>query len=64
MLVRNDMDRYHRVMDVIDRVPGLALRAATLRQQMVDKLREHHGYIRRTGEDTPEVTNWVWPHAR
>jgi xylulose-5-phosphate/fructose-6-phosphate phosphoketolase len=60
MLVLNDMDRYHLVMDVIDRVPGLARKAATLRQRMVDKRVEHHDYIRRTGEDLPEVTGWTW----
>src|SRR6185437_5752508 len=51
MLVLNDMDRYHLVMDVIDRVPGLARRAAVLRQAMVDKRAEHHDYIRRVGDD-------------
>jgi xylulose-5-phosphate/fructose-6-phosphate phosphoketolase len=61
MLVLNDMDRYHLVMDVIDRVPGLARRAATVRQRMVDKRTEHHAYVRRTGEDLPEVRDWVWP---
>ena len=60
MLVRNDMDRFHLVIDVIDRVPGLARRAATLRQEMVDKLAEHHDYVRRTGEDLPEVSDWTW----
>src|ERR1041384_895851 len=55
MLVRNGLDRYHLVIDVIDRVPGLARRAAVLRQTMVDKLGEHHDYVRRTGEDLPEV---------
>jgi xylulose-5-phosphate/fructose-6-phosphate phosphoketolase len=61
MLVMNDMDRYHLVMDVIDRVPGLARRAATLRQQMVDKRVEHREYTRRTGEDMPEIRDWTWP---
>ncbi len=60
MLVLNDMDRYHLVMDVIDRVPGLARRAAVLRQQMVDKRAEHRAYVRRTGEDLPEVRDWAW----
>jgi xylulose-5-phosphate/fructose-6-phosphate phosphoketolase len=60
MLVRNDMDRYHLVMDVIDRVPGLARRAATVRQQMVDKRTEHREYVTRTGEDLPEVRDWTW----
>jgi xylulose-5-phosphate/fructose-6-phosphate phosphoketolase len=60
MVVRNDMDRFHLVIDVIDRVPGLARRAAAVRQQMVDALAEHREYIRRTGEDRPEIRNWVW----
>jgi xylulose-5-phosphate/fructose-6-phosphate phosphoketolase len=55
MLVRNEMDRFHLVVDVIDRVPGLARRAATVRQAMVDKLHDHHDYVRATGEDLPEV---------
>jgi xylulose-5-phosphate/fructose-6-phosphate phosphoketolase len=61
MLVLNDMDRYRLVIDVIDRVPGLARRAAVLRQQMVDKRAEHRAYIRRVGEDLPEVRDWAWP---
>jgi xylulose-5-phosphate/fructose-6-phosphate phosphoketolase len=54
------MDRYHLVMDVIDRVPGLARRAAVVRQWMVDKRAEHHDYVRRTGEDLPEIRDWTW----
>jgi xylulose-5-phosphate/fructose-6-phosphate phosphoketolase len=61
MLVMNDMDRYHLVIDVIDRVPGLARKAATLRQDMVDRLARHHEYTRRTGEDLPEIVEWTWP---
>ena len=61
MLLLNDMDRYHLVMDVIDRVPGLGRRAATLRQEMVDKRAEHHAYVRSTGEDLTEITHWRWP---
>ncbi len=61
MLVMNDMDRYHLVMDVIDRVPGLARRAATVRQEMVDRRVRHREYVRRTGEDLPEVRDWRWP---
>src|SRR5438874_3427217 len=62
MLMMNDMDRYHLVMDVIDRVPGLARRAAGLRQRMVDKRAEHREYTRRTGRDLTEVSEWTWPH--
>jgi xylulose-5-phosphate/fructose-6-phosphate phosphoketolase len=60
MVVMNDMDRYHLVIDVIDRVPGLAQRAAVLRQNMIDKLAEHHAYVRKVGEDLPEIRDWVW----
>jgi xylulose-5-phosphate/fructose-6-phosphate phosphoketolase len=63
MVVRNDMDRYHLVLDVIDRVPGLGERAGALRQQMVDQRMKHHDTIRRTGEDLPEVRDWVWSPA-
>jgi xylulose-5-phosphate/fructose-6-phosphate phosphoketolase len=61
MVVMNDMDRYKLVMDVIDRVPGLATRAAVVRQRMVDKRAEHHRYVREHGEDLPEVRDWTWP---
>jgi xylulose-5-phosphate/fructose-6-phosphate phosphoketolase len=64
MLVLNDMDRFHLVMDVIDRVPGLARRAAMLRQRMVDKRAQHSEYVRETGEDLPEVRDWVWSSER
>jgi xylulose-5-phosphate/fructose-6-phosphate phosphoketolase len=63
MVVRNRLDRFHLVIDVIDRVPGLASTTAPLRQSMVDKLTEHHDYIRRTGSDLPEVADWSW-HGR
>jgi len=61
MVVMNDLDRYHLVMDVIDRVPELASRAAVLRQQMVDKRAEHRSYVRRTGVDLPDIRDWTWP---
>jgi xylulose-5-phosphate/fructose-6-phosphate phosphoketolase len=54
------MDRFHLVIDVIDRVPGLARRAAVLRQTMVDKRADHHAYVRESGQDLPEVRDWVW----
>ena len=60
MVVMNDMDRFHLVMDVIDRVPGLAERAGQLRQRMADTLARHHAWTREHGEDLPEVTNWTW----
>jgi len=61
MVVRNDIDRYHLAMDVLDRVPGLARKAANLRQWLVDQRTRHHDYVRRTGEDLPEVRDWMWP---
>jgi xylulose-5-phosphate/fructose-6-phosphate phosphoketolase len=60
MVVMNDMDRFHLVMDVIDRVPGLAGRAGRLRQRMEDTLARHHAWTRAHGEDLPEVSNWKW----
>ena len=61
MVVMNDMDRFHLVMDVIDRVPGLDQRAARLRQLMADMLIRHHAWTRAHGEDLPEVAGWTWP---
>ena len=61
MLVRNDMDRFHLVMDVIDRVPGLGPRAVVLRQAMADARSRHAEWIVAHGEDLPEVTGWSWP---
>ncbi|MFF1739094.1 phosphoketolase family protein [Streptomyces mirabilis] len=60
MVVRNDMDRYRLVMDVIDRVPGLGVRAAAVRQQMADARSRHHAWIREHGTDLPEVADWTW----
>jgi xylulose-5-phosphate/fructose-6-phosphate phosphoketolase len=63
MVVRNDLDRFHLVGDVIDRVPKLAARAAYAKQRLRDKLTEHEHYIHAHGEDMPEVRNWRWPAA-
>jgi xylulose-5-phosphate/fructose-6-phosphate phosphoketolase len=60
MAVLNDLDRYHLVADVIDRVPGLAVSAAYLKQLMQEKRIEHHHYIREHGIDMPEVRDWRW----
>jgi xylulose-5-phosphate/fructose-6-phosphate phosphoketolase len=60
MVVRNDMDRFHLVEDVIDRVPGLGSRYAHVRQSMSEKRIEHAEYIRAHGDDMPEVRAWRW----
>jgi len=61
MVMLNDLDRFHLVIDVIDRVPGIAARAAHLRQRMVDRRLECRAYTRREGEDAPEIRGWTWP---
>ncbi|RMD79367.1 MAG: phosphoketolase family protein, partial [Gammaproteobacteria bacterium] len=60
MAVRNDLDRFHLVMDVLDRVPGLGSRGAYLRQAMQRKRTEHRLYIAEHGEDLPEIRQWRW----
>jgi len=57
----NDLDRYHLVMDVIDRVPGLADRAGHLRQEMEDARLRARAYAREHGEDASEISEWRWP---
>jgi xylulose-5-phosphate/fructose-6-phosphate phosphoketolase len=64
MVMLNDMDRFHLVMDVIDRVPGLGPRAALLRQRMVDERLRHRAYTREVGDDMPDVRDWTWPGVR
>jgi len=61
MVMLNDLDRFHLVIDVIDRVPGLGERAAALRQEMVDARLRHRAYTREFGEDSPDVRDWTWP---
>jgi xylulose-5-phosphate/fructose-6-phosphate phosphoketolase len=61
MVMLNSLDRYHLVMDVIDRVPHLAARAAHLRQEMADRRLAARAHTRLTGEDVPEVAGWTWP---
>jgi xylulose-5-phosphate/fructose-6-phosphate phosphoketolase len=63
MVVRNDMDRFHLVSDVIDRVPKLGAVAAYVKQAMRDRLIEHREYIVHHGEDMPEIRDWKWPHG-
>jgi xylulose-5-phosphate/fructose-6-phosphate phosphoketolase len=61
MVMLNDLDRFHLVIDVIDRVPGLADRAGHLRQEMTDRRIAARAYTRDHGEDDPEIRDWTWP---
>ena len=60
MVMLNDLDRFHLVMDVIDRVPGLSATAGHVRQLMVDKRISCRAYTRAEGDDAPEITDWQW----
>jgi xylulose-5-phosphate/fructose-6-phosphate phosphoketolase len=62
MVMLNDLDRFHLVIDVIDRVPGLGARAAHLRQEMADRRLEARAWTREYGDDHPDVRDWTWPH--
>ncbi len=62
MVMLNDLDRFHLVMDVIDRVPGLSERCGRLRQVMSDRRLRARAYTREYGEDDPEIRDWVWPY--
>jgi xylulose-5-phosphate/fructose-6-phosphate phosphoketolase len=64
MVVLNELDRFHRVGDVIDRVPNLGARAAYAKQHLRDALLDHENYIRTHGEDMPSVRNWEWSSGR
>jgi xylulose-5-phosphate/fructose-6-phosphate phosphoketolase len=61
MVMLNDLDRFHLVMDVIDRVPGLGERAAHLRQELEDARLRCRAYTREHGDDPPEIRDWTWP---
>ena len=62
MVMLNDLDRFHLVMDVIDRVPGLSESSGRLRQEMSDRRIRARAYTREHGEDDPEIRDWVWPY--
>ena len=64
MTVLNDLDRFHLVMDTIDRVPQTGERGIYLKKQLRDKLIEHKRYIDLQGEDLPEIRNWMWGAKR
>ena len=63
MTVLNDLDRFHLVIDVIERVPLVGEKGTHLKQRLLDKLIEHKRYIRTHGQDMPEVRNWTWHDA-
>jgi xylulose-5-phosphate/fructose-6-phosphate phosphoketolase len=62
MVMLNDLDRFHLVIDVIDRVPGLADQAAPVRQQMTERRLAARAYTRAHGDDDPAIRDWTWPH--
>src|SRR5262249_17627355 len=61
MVMLNDLDRFHLVIDVIDRVPTLGSRVASLRQEMTDARLHARRYTRDHGEDDPAIAGWAWP---
>ena len=60
MVVLNDLDRFHLVQDVVDRVPTLGANVAYIKQAIRDKLFDHREYVRKYGDDMPEVRDWKW----
>jgi xylulose-5-phosphate/fructose-6-phosphate phosphoketolase len=61
MTVLNDLDRFHLVIDSVNRLPQTGSPGVYLQQQLRDKLIEHKRYIERYGQDMPEIRNWAWP---
>jgi xylulose-5-phosphate/fructose-6-phosphate phosphoketolase len=64
MVVINDMDRFHLCEDVIDRLPQLGSRAAYFKQKLREKLVDHRHYIRKHGDDMPEISGWTWGRSK
>jgi xylulose-5-phosphate/fructose-6-phosphate phosphoketolase len=62
LAIINQIDRFDLVIDVIDRVPGLAVRAAHLKEEMKNAIIDHLDYAHTHGTDRPEITDWVWPY--
>ncbi|HEY1419543.1 MAG TPA: phosphoketolase family protein, partial [Candidatus Dormibacteraeota bacterium] len=62
MVMLNNLDRFHLVADVIDRVPSLGTKAAHVRQRMMDQRLLHRQYTRDHGEDSPDIRDWIWPN--
>ncbi|MBR0827415.1 phosphoketolase family protein [Bradyrhizobium manausense] len=63
MVVLNKLDRFHLAIEAIERVPGLAVKAAHVKQQFRDALLKHSAYVREHGEDMPEIRDWIWPYG-
>ncbi|QOZ28488.1 phosphoketolase [Bradyrhizobium sp. CCBAU 51753] len=63
MVVLNGLDRFHLAIEVIERVPGLDIAAAHVKQQFRDALTQHTRYVREHGEDMPQIRDWVWPYG-
>ena len=63
MVVLNELDRFHLAISAIDRVPGLAVKGAPVKQRFRDELIEHTRYVHQYGEDMPEIQNWKWPYG-